>query len=183
MSGSRPRTMFGTLATLTAAAALVWLVLSGGGDVARAQYGGSTPVRVSAYGCIDPLGLFGTNGHVTTPAGSEILIGQGYSSSAPGGVKAFLDAETTLLSVNDALMIDVSHEWVEVPQESGALARLIHPTGIVLEEPGDSMRFTFALTSKRRLLDPSDYDGDGRIDPQLGGPGLMFGGTCTVTAV
>jgi hypothetical protein len=173
-----PRSALGGALALAASAALAWLVLQPGGDVARAQHDGSTPVLVSAFGCLEGLG-----GRRFVPAGSEIVIRQGYASSAAGGVKPFLDVQTTALSVDDARMIDVSDAWFEVDvPPPAALARVEHPTGVTLWEPGDSMRFTFALVFERPLLDPSDYDGDGKLDPNLGGPGLAFGGTCTVTA-
>lgn len=172
-----PRSTLGAALALAACAALAWLLLEPSGNLARAQYGGSTPVIVNAFGCIEGLG-----GQRFVPAGSEIVIRQGYASTAAGGVKAFFDAQTTALSVNDAPMIDVSDNWFEVDVQAGALARVEYPTGFTLWEPGDSMRFTFALVFDRPLLDPSDYDGDGTIDPNLGGPGLAFGGTCTVTA-
>ena len=165
---------------LTVSAALVaaaTLLVQGGQGVARAQYGGATPVYVNAFGCMAGLG-----GQRFVPAGSEIVIRQGYASTAAGGVKLFFRAQTTVVSVNDAPMIDVSDDWVEVPAPSGSLARVDHATGVVLWSPGSTMRFTFALIANRPLLDPSDYDGDGVIDPTLIGPGLGFGGTCTVTA-
>ena len=177
MTERRPRQIVALSVGLAACVAVVWLLLSGGGDVARAQYGGGTPVNVSPFGCLTVLG-----GQRFVPAGSEILIRQGYASTAAGGVKAFLGAQTTAVSVNDGLMTDVSDGWAEVPVEAGSLARVTHATGVTLRAPGDSMRFTFALVFNRPLLDPSDYDGDGKLDPNLGGPGLSFGGTCTVTA-
>lgn len=177
MTDLRPRQTIALSVGLAACVAVAWLLLSGGGDVARAQSGGGTPVDVSPFGCMTVGG-----GQRFVPAGSEIVIRQGYASTAAGGVKSFIDAELTLISVNDGPMSDVSGEWAEVPVAVGSLARITHPTGVTLPNPGDAMRFTFALTSKRPLLDPSDYDGDGKIDPNLMGPGLLFGGTCTVTA-
>ena len=81
-------------------------VLSGpGAEQAQAQSGG-TPTIVNPFGCI-----VGNNGHVTRPAGSEIVIRQGYASTAIGGVYAFVKAQTTILSVSDGRMVDVSDTW------------------------------------------------------------------------
>lgn len=146
-----------------------------GGDVALAQDGG-TPTIVNAYSCIVVNG-----GHVTRPAGSEIVIRQGYATTAPGAIGAFLRAQLTTLSVDDAPMVDVSGDWRLEDSESGALAGVVHPTGVVIGA-GGSMRFTFALAFDRPLTDPSDYDGDGTLDPNRGTRGLAFGGTCTVSA-
>ena len=62
------------------------------------------------------------------------------------------------------------------------MAFLNHDTGVTLHNPGDSMRFTFALIFNRPFTDVSDYDGDGVPDPAHGKAGLSFGGTCNVTA-
>lgn len=145
---------------------------------AQAQYGG-TPVNVNAAGCI----LFG-NGHRILPAGSTVVIRSGWASGNRGAVLSFLAAQTTILSVNDAPMIDVSGGYGDVvPNPLGAATFLSYPTNVTLWEPGDSMRFTFALILNRPLVDVVDVDGDGSIDPGPATAGLSYGGTCTVTAV
>jgi hypothetical protein len=102
-----------------------------------------------------------------------------------GSQRSFLEAQTSIVSVNDGLMVDVSDDYTE--PEQGPNGRwttwLRYSTGVTLVNPGDSMRFTFALVFDRPLTDTSDLDGDGSIDPAVPGhPGLAFGGTCTVTA-
>ena len=180
MNYRRPRRLAAGLVTLIGFGALVALVAQGGGEVARAQYGGGTPVNVSSFGCIFPLG-----GHRTVPAGSTIVIRQGFvTNQSPGEMKGFLaSGQTTIVSASDAPMIDASDEWGEpVRSGSGSIAFLSHDTGVTLHNPGDSMRFTFALIFNRPFTDVSDYDGDGVPDPMPGTAGLAFGGTCTVTA-
>jgi hypothetical protein len=175
--GRLRRLLAGVLGCIAVAAAAA-LAFQGGGNIAQAQYGGGTPTNVNAYNCIA-----GNGGHVTRPAGSMIVIRSGYASVV-GGVKAFLGAQTTILSVGDSPMIDVSDLYgpIEGNQPFGAVTFINYPTGITLHNPGDSMRFTFAVVIDRALTDPSDYDGDGRLDPQNGRKGLSFGGSCTVTA-
>jgi hypothetical protein len=149
------------------------------GAVARADAGG-TPVEVGAFGCIAGLG-----GHSTVPAGSTIVIRNGWSSTVFGSQRSFLDAQTSILSVNDGPMVDVSDTYAEPEQAAagrGWTTWLRYPTGVTLASPGDSMRFTFALVFDRPLTDASDLDGDGSIDPTTGHAGLAFGGTCIVTA-
>jgi hypothetical protein len=149
-----------------------------GSGVARAEEG-ATPVEVGVYGCI-----VGRGGHRTVPAGSTIVIRNGWLSTKVGGVYSFLGAQTSILSVNDGPMIDVSDDYGAPEPEStfGWATWLRYPSGVTLVEPGDSMRFTFALLFDRPVADTSDLDGDGSVDPVKGGPGLSFGGTCTVTA-
>jgi hypothetical protein len=148
------------------------------GAVARADAGGA-PVEVGAFGCISVLG-----GHRTVPAGSMIVIRNGWQSTVLGSQRSFLDAQTSILSVNDKPMVDVSDDYTEPEQGPSAWTTwLRYPTGVTLTNPGDSMRFTFALVLDRQVTDTSDLDGDGSIDPVVPGhAGLSFGGTCTVTA-
>ena len=148
------------------------------GGIARADTGG-TPFNVNAFGCIEFLG-----GQRSVPAGSTIVIRSGWLTGSSGAVQSFLNAQTTLLSVADGKMIDVSRDYDEPhPNGSGGWVSFIHhPTGVTLANPGDSMRFTFTLYLNRHVADVSDLDGDGTPDPLKGGVGLAFGGTCTVTA-
>lgn len=161
------------------AALAVAFALRGGVVAAQAQYGGEpTVVQVSAYGCIAFLG-----GRRTVPANSTIVIRQGWASTAIGGVQSFLRAEQTVVSVNDGPMWEASDQYgAPEPGSVGWVTWIEVPTGVTLHQPGDSMRFTFAMLAARPLTDPSDYDGDGKLDPPHPAAGLMFGGTCTVTA-
>ena len=114
-----------------------------------------------------------------------IVIRNGWISTVFGSQRSFLEAQTSILSVNDGPMVDVSDAYTEPEQAPDArwTTWLRYPTGVTLVNPGDSMRFTFALVFDRSVTDTSDLDGDGSIDPVVPGhPGLAFGGTCTVTA-
>jgi hypothetical protein len=74
-------------------------------------------------------------------------------------------------------MSDVSDQW-SGPQEQpdGSFLTLVRvPTGVTLANPGDQMRFTFAIVLSHTVAGP------GGPDTQFK-PGLLFGGTCTVTA-
>jgi hypothetical protein len=181
LRGSVRRTAVLALVAVSAASALALGSIGfGGGAVARADIGG-TPVEVGAFGCIAGLG----GGHRTVPAGSTIVIRNGWISTVFGSQRSFLDAQTSILSVNDGPMVDASDAYAEpdrAPDQRWA-TWLRYPTGVTLASPGDAMRFTFALVFDRPLTDTSDLDGDGSIDPLVPGhAGLAFGGTCTVTA-
>jgi hypothetical protein len=151
-----------------------------GGSPARAEGGGGTPTNVNAFGCTVVNG-----GRVTRPAGSMIVIRSGWLTGTSGAVTSFQLAQTSILSVNDGVMVDVSGEYDDpAPTGDGNWVTFLHhPSGVTLANPGDTMRFTFALLFDRRLSDVFDLDGDGTPDPTRAGPGLSFGGTCTVTAV
>jgi len=145
--------------------------------VARADNTG-TPVDVNAFSC--------TNGgyHPTVPAGSTIVIRQTIGEQTRGIMQNFLAAQTTITSANDAPMSDVSSRWGAPFLLSGVWRTVIEvPTGVTLANPGDQMRFTFALllsTKVPEIFNPADGGEPGQ--PVFNGPGLNFGGTCTVTA-
>jgi hypothetical protein len=175
---------FGVLAAaLTCIAGLVGLVDAGraggqGMSSAQAQAGG-TPFEVGSFGCLV------NRGQRTVPAGSMIVIRNGWSVfGSRGSIGSFLAAQVSVLSVNDGPMIDVSGEYgpAELSGTDTWTTWLRHSSGVTLDNPGDSMRFTFTLVFKRPVTDVSDLDGDGSADPVNGSGGLAFGGTCTVTA-
>lgn len=146
--------------------------------VARADSTG-TPVSVSAASCILNHG-----GHATVPAGSTVVIHQRIGEQTLGIMRNFLNAQTTITSVNDAPMSDVSNRWGAPFQLGGfSFADVDVPSGVTLAQPGDQMRFTFALllsTKVPEILNPAVGGEPGQ--PTFNGPGLNFGGTCTVAA-
>jgi hypothetical protein len=163
---------------LVAAAAMVLGSVGSRAGVAQADAGG-TPVEVGVFGCFNAFG-----GHRTVPAGSTIVIRNGWVSTLLSSQRSFLSAQISILSVNDGPMVDVSDAYTEPkPEPSGGWGTWLRwPSGVTLAHAGDSMRFTFALVFKRPVTDTSDLDGDGTADPVAGHEGLSFGGTCTVTA-
>ena len=163
------------------AAALVTLAGFGQGGPTAAQANGANPVVVSAPGCI----YFGT-GEVTVDPGT-IVIRSGWASGPQGAVQSFLNAQVTIVSVNDGDMVDASafygapEPWPAVNQQ-GWVSWFNYPTGVTLAS-GQSMRFTFTLYMTRGVADIYDADNDGSMEPTTPtGAGLSFGGTCTVTA-
>lgn len=165
-------------AALLAAAATLALLPGTTEHAARADTTG-TPTFVSAYGCI-----VGNGGYVTRPAGSTIVIRQGVGEQTFGILSNFLQAQTTIVSVNDHQMFDVSDQWGAPFLSGGIWFTFIEvPTGVTLAQQGDQMRFTFALvlsTKVPEVFNPAVGGEPGQ--PLPNGPGLAFGGTCTVTA-
>jgi hypothetical protein len=170
-----PRKYF---AALLGAVAVLVLLPGTTERIARADTTG-TPTAVSAFGCIVSNG-----GHVTRPAGSTIVIRQGFVEQTQGILRNFLQAQTTLASVNDGQMFDVSNQWPAPALSGGFSASFIEiPTGVTIAQPGDSMRFTFSLTLSTKVPEVFNPAAGGEPgQPVPNGPGLVFGGTCTVTA-
>jgi hypothetical protein len=171
------------LGALLGSAAALALLVGTADHSARATTAGS-PTSVSAFGCI-----VGSGGHVTRPAGSAIIIRQAFAEQTLGILNAFLTAQMTIASVNDAPMFDVSGNWGAPAQVDLGLPDLAWesvieiPTGVTLANPGDQMRFTFSLALSGKV--PEVFNpaiGGAAGQPAFNGPGLSFGGTCTVTA-
>ena len=139
--------------------------------VARAN-STATPTTFSAFNCI---GLNG--GHKTVPAGSTVVIKQAFVDTRPGALTALIKAQTTLVSVNDAQMSDVSNQFPAPAAIPGGFGSTLEvPTGVTLANPGDQMRYTFSMTQSTTTAPiPGEPSTQGK-------PGLLFGGTCTVTA-
>lgn len=136
---------------------------------------------VGAGGCI-----LGQGGHVTRPAGSTITIRSGYSESNRGILSNFLGTQSTSISVNGGQPVDLSDAYSEPTlQPDGTWASfIIYPTGMLLANPGDSLTFSVVVSLAHRLAEPLyAYDFYTPGPPLLSGPGTVFSGTCTVTAV
>jgi hypothetical protein len=133
----------------------------------------STETTFTAFNCIVING-----GHKTVPAGSTVVMRQVFLDPRPGALTAFVNGQTTLVSVNDGQMSDVSNQWsasVLGPDGNFGITLGV-PTGVTLANPGDEMRFTFSMTlSSTTAPVPGDPSTQGK-------PGLLFGGTCIVTA-
>ena|SRR5258707_9398971 len=159
------------LAGLLAAGVAVALTAEFAVQTSRASTAG-VPIEVGAAAC------GGSGGHVTVPAGSTIVIRQRLNDEAQGVLTALIKSQTTIVSVNDAFMFDVSDQWgapVQQPEGTWRITLRV-PTGVTLANPGDQMRFTFAIVLSSTVAGPA-------VEPSgKAGPGLYFGGTCTVTA-
>jgi hypothetical protein len=138
-------------------------------------------VYVSPYVCI-VLG----GGNITRPAGSEIFIRGGFSSQTLGDMTRGLNAQTTGVGINDGPMSDESNAYTApVGNSKDGYGTFLGPidTGVTLANPGDQMHFTFALVFSVGLPSTFNPAGGGEPgNPLRQGPGLSFGGTCTVTA-
>jgi len=164
------------LAVILAVAAVLALLPGSAQPIAR---GHTTLGTVSAFHC-----LAGHGGQVAVEAGSPIIIQQGWGTQVLGDQNNFLNVQTTIISVNDAPMLDVSDQW-SAPVNTGVTwaSSIEFATGVTLAQAGDQMRFTFALVFSRQLTEQfNPAIGGGAGQPIVHEAGLSFGGTCTVTA-
>ena len=158
------------IGALAFAAAVLAFAPGLAGNTARAHE--ITDGQVSASHCI-----LTDAGVATVTPGSEVVIRQGWLTQLRGDQKTFLGAQTTIVSVNDSQMWDVSTEWGQPDGAGAGWASAVEiPTGVTLAS-GEQMRFTFALLLKRDVI----ADGGFGIPPNTYRAGLVFGGTCTVS--
>jgi hypothetical protein len=119
---------------------------------------------------------FGCNGGArSVAAGSTIVIRIGWSTSNRGLSQAFVNADTTVLSVNGS-SVDNTEAYRAGPAEQADgswITWFAYPTGITLQS-GQSLTFSYDDVVSHPVT-----DGEGFV-----GPGSIFGGplTCTVTA-
>lgn len=122
-------------------------------------------------------------GQVTVPAGSTITVRQGFSEQTRGILQAFLNSQTSTVSVNGGSPVDVSDQY-STPVETAAgdfATRVVYPTGITL---GAGESLTIAFTLSLRNVVPEVFNPAGGGEP--GKPAFNVPGsttfTCTVTA-
>jgi hypothetical protein len=137
-------------------------------------------VRVNPFICSAFSG-----GSTTVPAGSSIVVRQGFSEQTLGILTAFLNDQTTTLSLNGGAPVDLSGAWTEPVQAADGswVSFVTYPTGITLET-GDSLTIAFTISTSHAIPEV--------FNPAAGGPAgqplLLLGGgtstfTCTVTGI
>jgi len=128
--------------------------------------GGAYGSEVSAYSC------YVNAGQVTRPAGTEIVVRQGWAATTKHYDLDFIHAQQTFVSVNGGGPIDLSDDWTTPRPYSpdSWVTYVFYPTGIVLG-PGQSMTFHYVTSLKRTVFDGTGY----------AGPGPVIESNCTVT--
>ena len=131
---------------------------------------------VPVYGC------FVNGGHVTRPAGTELVAATGWAAKTRGLVEDYLQAQTTTLVVNGGSPVDASGLYDE-PAARGedSWASFVRvPTGMTLA-PGESATLAFTIAVSHRVTDGLVF-----ANGQNGKP-LFYEGaatfSCTVTGV
>ena len=109
---------------------------------------------VHVYRCTDQEG-----GKRTVPAGSRIVLQLGWAAKNIGLVQAFLNAQTTTISLNGAAPIDVSGSYgaIEEHPEGGFRSRVFHDTGVTLSA-GESLQADGTVVVANTVIDFFDED-------------------------
>jgi hypothetical protein len=130
--------------------------------------------------------ILANGGHVTRPAGSTIVIRNGYQTQNYGLLNVWLGAQTTTLSVNGGPAVDVSDLYA-APVRTGDglwLASELYPTGVTLANPGDTLTFRITISVSHFIVDVTNgIEGYEPGKPLTGGPGVTWDAACTITAV
>lgn len=125
--------------------------------------------------------LLANGGQVTRPAGSTIVVRNGFATKTYGLGVNFLNAQSTTVSVNGGPAVDISALYGAPAEPIGGTwqTNAYYETGVTLTNPGDTMTFTISVSVSHLITDVQAEPGK----PLFGGPGVIFSGTCTVTAV
>ena len=156
---------------------LVAIGLVGTALVAASPAAATNQSVVGAYGC------FLNGGHVYRPAGTDIVVRQGWAAKNGGLVQDWLNAQTTTFAVNGGAPVDASdsHTSTQGYPPGGFVSYVFYDTGIVLV-PGESTTFHTVQSISRRLLDGIVFaDGGDNGKPLFAEAGTQLDVTCTVT--
>ena len=154
---------------LRKAAALV--AVCAAASVAAAPAHGATAI-VGAYGCA------ANGGQATVPAGSTVTIRQRIAETRRGVLQAWLNAQTTSLSVNNGPTLDLTGAWTAAEQQNDGswLTSVSSDTGVTLAA-GQSLTFSFEIDLAHAV---PEVNGGGQPGSNPAGSQGIW--TCRVTA-
>ena len=126
--------------------------------------------------------IFG--GQWTVPAGSDVVVAQRWEAKNTGLVQAFLNGQTTTLTVDDGAPLDISGGYVLISAAPGGgyFTRVAHDTGVTLGA-GESLTFNVVISFSHRVLDGFTLADETSRRPLFFGPGVAFEFPCEVTGV
>jgi len=133
----------------------------------------AVPTAAWAYGSeVSASGCNASGGYVTRPAGTDIVIRQGWSAATKKEDQDFIRSQETTVSVNGGAPISLSDDWTtpRAYSPSSWITWVFYPTAIVLG-PGQTMTFHYMTSLKRTVFDGISY----------AGPGTVIESYCTVT--
>jgi hypothetical protein len=124
-------------------------------------------------------------GETTVPAGSRIVLLFGWAAKNKGLVQAFLNAQTTTISLNGAAPIDISDSYSPIEElpddgfpEGGFASRVRHDTGVTLSA-GESLQADGTIVVSHPVVDFFD---EATHRPVLLQPGHPISFSCRITA-
>jgi hypothetical protein len=154
---------------------MVWLIeprFSSGGRGSR-----MAEEIVHLFRCADE------GGKSTVPAGSRIVLLFGWAAKNRGLVQAFLNAQTTTISLNGAAPIDISDSYspirqVPVPDGRAFASDVRHDTDVTLSA-GQSLQADGTIVVSNPVVDFFD---EATHRPVLFQPGQPRSFSCRITA-
>ena len=122
-------------------------------------------------------------GESTVPAGSRIVLLFGWLAKNRGLVQAFLNAQTTTISLNGAAPIDISDSYgpireVPVPGDRAFASDVRHDTRVTLSA-GESLQVDGTIVVSNIVVDFFD---ETTHQPVLFQPGQPRSFSCRITA-
>jgi hypothetical protein len=105
----------------------------------------SSRAGAASFSDVNPLFCAINGGQTTRPAGTELRLRLGENSYNQGNIRAWLNAETTTVSINGGALIDLTNNFGPISFEDPFyVTRNFYNTGIVLQ-PGVSVSFVYDL--------------------------------------
>jgi len=123
-------------------------------------------------------------GETTVPAGSRIVLLFGWGAKNRGLVQAFLNAQTTTISLNGGAPIDISDSYSPIkelptpPPERAFASNVRHDTGVTLSA-GRSLQVDGTIVVSNPVVDFFD---ETTHRPVLFQPGQPESFSCRITA-
>jgi hypothetical protein len=119
-------------------------------------------------------------GERAVPAGSRIVLLFGWWTKNRGLVKAFLQAQTTTISLNGAAPIDLSDSYSAIEEHpvEGFASRVRHDTGVTLSA-GESLQVDGTMVVSHTVIDFFD---EATHRPVKFQPGEKNSFRCRITA-
>jgi hypothetical protein len=133
------------------------------------------PAVAWGYGTeVNPYACSLSGGHVFRPAGTEIVVRQGWAATQRSYSWQFISAQQTIISVNGSTPYNLSRDWTtpRLVSPENWVTWVFFPTLVTLA-PGESLSFHFVTSLRRTVYDGVSY----------GGPGEIIDSDCTVTGV
>jgi hypothetical protein len=150
--------------------------------LAAVVLGGTASTAAAADAIVHPSTCAAQGGQATVPAGSTLVVRQGLAEQTRGNLTAFLNAQTTTLTINGGAPIDLSGGYESPTAAGGGYVSFVnYPTGMTLAA-GQSATFAFTISLSHPVPEVFNPAAGG----DAGEPVFNSGSTtvtCTVTAV
>jgi hypothetical protein len=117
----------------------------------------------TSFSDVNPAFCAAVGGQTTRPAGTELRLRDGENSYSFGNLVAWLETQTTTVSINGGPVIDLTNNFNPITFEDPFyVTRNFYDTGIVLQ-PGVSVSFVYDLELSHQVAFATNV---GNVNPE-----------------